>query len=50
MTAQPEQAVTVDPAREENAEQALLADWQALFDHSLWELWENESDAVYDSL
>ena len=35
---------------EEEAEQALLDDWQALSNRSLWEIWDNESDAIYDSL
>ncbi len=36
--------------REEEAENALVADWQALSYHSLWEVWDNEEDAVYDKL
>ena len=36
--------------REEDAERSLLADWQALSYRSLWEIWDNESDAVYDTL
>ena len=35
---------------EEEAEQALLDDWQAFSYRALWEIWDNESDAVYDSL
>ena len=35
---------------EEEAEQALLDDWHALSYRALWEIWDNESDAVYDSL
>ena len=36
--------------REEDAERVLLADWQALSYRSLWEIWNNESDAIYDTL
>ena len=36
--------------REEDAERELMADWQALSYRSLWEIWDNESDAVYDTL
>lgn len=36
--------------REETAERALLADWQALSYRSLWEVWDNDSDAIYDTL
>jgi predicted transcriptional regulator len=36
--------------REEEAESALVADWQALSYRSLWEVWDNEEDAVYDKL
>lgn len=36
--------------REEEAERELMADWQALSYRSLWEIWDNESDAVYDTL
>ena len=36
--------------REEDAEHRLLADWQALSYRSLWEVWDNDSDAVYDTL
>ena len=35
---------------EEEAEWSLLADWQILSYHSLWEAWDNEEDAVYDAL
>lgn len=35
---------------EEDAEAALLADWQALSYLALWELWDNDTDAVYDTL
>jgi hypothetical protein len=35
---------------EAEAEQSLVADWQALFYRSLWEIWDNESDEVYDAL
>lgn len=36
--------------REEEAEEALVADWQALSYRSLWEVWDNESDSIYDKL
>jgi len=36
--------------REEDAEQSLVADWQALSYRSLWEVWDNESDSIYDKL
>jgi len=36
--------------REEDAERLLQADWQALSYRSLWEVWDNESDAIYDTL
>lgn len=36
--------------REEEAEQSLVADWQALSYRSLWEVWDNESDSIYDKL
>lgn len=36
--------------REEDAERALLADWQALSYRSLWEIWDNDADAIYDTL
>ena len=36
--------------REEEAEKSLVSDWQALSDRSLWEVWDNESDAIYDKL
>lgn len=36
--------------REEDAERLLQADWQALSYRSLWEVWDNASDAVYDTL
>ena len=36
--------------RDEDAERSLLADWQALSYRSLWEVWDNEADAVYDKL
>ena len=36
--------------RGEEAEKALLADWQALSYRSLWEVWDNEEDEVYDKL
>ena len=35
--------------REEEAERSLAADWQAASYRSLWEVWDNEEDAVYDS-
>lgn len=34
--------------REETAEASLVADWQALSYRSLWEVWDNEADAIYD--
>jgi len=34
----------------EEAERSLVADWQPLSLRSLWEVWDNEEDAVYDSL
>lgn len=36
--------------REEEAEKSLAADWQALSYRSLWEIWDNEVDAIYDKL
>ena len=36
--------------REEDAERELMADWQAFSYRSLWEIWDNESDAIYDTL
>jgi len=36
--------------REEEAEESLVADWQALSYRSLWEVWDNESDSIYDKL
>ena len=36
--------------REEEAERSLFADWQAASYRSLWELWDNEQDAIYDKL
>ena len=36
--------------REEEAESSLIADWQAASYRSLWEIWDNEEDAVYDKL
>ncbi len=36
--------------REEEAESALVADWQTLSYRSLWEVWDNEEDSVYDKL
>lgn len=36
--------------REEDAERLLQDDWQALSYRSLWEVWDNESDAIYDTL
>ena len=29
---------------------SLVTDWQALSYRSLWEVWDNEEDAVYDKL
>lgn len=34
----------------EDAEQSLVADWQALSYRALWEVWDNESDSIYDKL
>lgn len=34
----------------QDTDAALAADWQALSYHSLWEIWDNEEDAVYDRL
>ncbi len=36
--------------REEDAAKSLAADWQALSYYSLWEVWDNESDSIYDKL
>ena len=36
--------------REEDAEKSLASDWQALSYRSLWEVWDNESDSIYDKL
>lgn len=36
--------------REEEAERSLFADWQTASYRSLWEIWDNEEDAVYDKL
>ncbi len=36
--------------REEDAERLLQDDWQAFSSRSLWEVWDNESDSVYDTL
>ncbi len=36
--------------REEDAERSQFADWQTASYRSLWELWDNEQDAVYDKL
>lgn len=35
---------------DEQIEDAELADWRALSLMSLWEVWDNDADAVYDSL
>ena len=35
---------------EGEAEKSLVSDWQALSDRSLWEVWDNDSDAIYDKL
>ncbi len=34
---------------DEQVEDAELADWRALSLTSIWELWDNEEDAVYNS-
>lgn len=36
--------------RSQKTEEALAADWQALSYRSLWEIWDNDEDAVYDRL
>lgn len=36
--------------QEQEAENELARDWQALSYRSLWEVWDNEEDAVYDQL
>lgn len=36
--------------RGQKAEDALARDWQAVSCRSLWEIWDNEEDAVYDHL
>ncbi len=36
--------------REEDAKREFMSDWQALSYRSLWEIWNNESHAVYDAL
>lgn len=36
--------------REEGAERSQFADWQTASYRLLWELWDNEQDAVYDKL
>jgi len=41
-----------DPAAQadEETEDEEFADWRALSLASMWELWDNEEDAVYDNL
>lgn len=42
--------MTIDTSPETEAWLAEEADWQALSYRSLWEIWDNKSDAIYDTL
>ncbi len=42
--------MTLADTNENETEEEEWAAWQALSHRSLWELWDNEQDAIYDTL